>query len=43
MVASACLQMTPVQLDLHHVTRLALLFSKMTHQSCDLMNALLNE
>jgi hypothetical protein len=43
MGASACLQMTPIQLNLHHVTRFALLFSKMTHQSCDLMNALLNE
>jgi hypothetical protein len=26
MVASACLQMAPVQLDLHHVARLARLF-----------------
>jgi hypothetical protein len=43
MVASACLQMIPVQLDLHHIARLTLRFTEMTHKSGDLVNALLNE
>jgi hypothetical protein len=33
MVASACLQMTPVHLDLYHLTRLTLRFTEMTHKS----------
>jgi hypothetical protein len=43
MVASACLQITPDQLDLHHVTRLTLCFMQMTHKSGDLANALFKE
>jgi hypothetical protein len=43
MVCRACLQMTPVQLNLQHVSCVTLIFPKMFHKSSDLMNTLLNE